>query len=140
VSKIEFLGHIVTPDGLSCDPAKVEAVTSWPRPRNIGELRGFLGLSGYRRFINGYARKSYHLSSLIQNSTDKRSVLKWGEEQEESFQTIKTAIASSPVLAMANPDATFCIFFDSSGNNSVSGLLAQEQEDGLLQPVAFESK
>jgi hypothetical protein len=64
-------------DGLSCDPRKVDAIQSWPRPINIGELSAFLGLSGYYKgLINGYARRSYHPTSLIRNALDKRSVLR----------------------------------------------------------------
>jgi len=141
VDRIEFLGHIVTPDGLSCDPHKIDAVKDWPVPRTMGELRGFLGLSGYyRRFINGYSKKAYHLSSLIRHSADKRSVLRWGPEQAEAFANLKKALCSAPVLALANPSETFYIFFDASGNNSVGGVLAQNQSDGLLHPVSFESK
>jgi hypothetical protein len=141
VDRIEFLGHIVTPDGLSCDPSKVDAIQSWPCPKNIGELRAFLGLSSYyRRFINRYAKRSYHLTSLVRNSSDKRSVLRWGPEQEESFQTLKKMLITAPVLAIPNPDEKFFIFFDSSGNNSIGGVLSQIQSDGMLHPVAFESK
>lgn len=77
---------------------------------------------------------------MIRNSADKRSVLKWGADQERSFQILKKMLCSAPVLAMANPDEKFHIFFDASGNNSVGGVLAQIQSDGLLHPVAFESK
>jgi len=138
-SRIGFLGHILTSNGLSCDSIKVETVTSWPVPRTMGELRGFLGLSGYyRKSINGYARIAYPLSSMIRQSADRRSVLKWGREQAKAFELLKKALCSAPVLAIADPEETFHMFFDASGNNSVGGVLAQVQRDGLLHPVAFD--
>ncbi len=54
--KVKYVGHIVSPDGVSTDPDKVEAVTKWPRPTDLKSLRSFLGFCGYyRRFVANYA-------------------------------------------------------------------------------------
>jgi len=56
LEKVQFLGHIVTKEGMSVDPAKVEATVNWPRPTNVFEMRSFLGMASYyRRFLEGLA-------------------------------------------------------------------------------------
>ncbi|GKE51559.1 retrotransposon protein, putative, ty3-gypsy subclass [Tanacetum coccineum] len=66
LSKVAFLGHIVSAEGITMDPAKVEAITKWPRPTSVTEVRSFLRLAGYyRRFVEGFSRLALPLTKLM---------------------------------------------------------------------------
>ncbi|GJW21576.1 hypothetical protein Tco_0032198 [Tanacetum coccineum] len=79
LSKVAFLGHIVSAEGITMDPAKVEAITKWPRPTSVTKVRSFLGLTGYyRRFIEGFSRLALPLTKLMQ----KGEKFVWNEERE----------------------------------------------------------
>lgn len=82
---MEYLGHVITPQGMQPDNAKIEAITSWPTPTNLKQLRGFLGLSGYyRKFVKGYAYIASHLTDLL-----KCDAFEWNEKAELSFKQLK---------------------------------------------------
>ena len=67
LTKVRFLGHVVSASGVSMDPEKVEAVMSWERPKSVFEIRSFLGLAGYyRRFIEDFSRLSTPMTKLTQ--------------------------------------------------------------------------
>ncbi|KAI5682681.1 hypothetical protein M9H77_03909 [Catharanthus roseus] len=81
-SKVNFLGHMVTREGIIVDPAKVEVVTRWARPRTPTEVRSFLGLIGYyRRFIKDFAKIVGPLTQLTRKATK----VKWSEKCEKIF-------------------------------------------------------
>ena len=96
-TSIEFLGFIVSAEGIRTDPKKVETVRSWPRPINIGEVRSFVGLcSYYRKYVQDFAG----LCAPLHGMTKKNAVFRWSAECEESFKALKMALTRSPVLAM----------------------------------------
>ncbi|XP_073064042.1 uncharacterized mitochondrial protein AtMg00860-like [Primulina eburnea] len=86
LKSMTFLGHIISKGGVSVDPKKVEAITGWPRPMKVTEIRSFLGLAGYyRKFVEGFSSIATPLKKL----TQKNSKFNWSEECEKSFQTLK---------------------------------------------------
>ena len=66
LDQIEFLGHVISKDGIATDPNKVKAIRDWPAPKNLKELQCFLGLTNYyRRFIENYAKVALQLTKLL---------------------------------------------------------------------------
>nr|GFB51888.1 retrotransposon protein, putative, Ty3-gypsy subclass [Tanacetum cinerariifolium] len=97
LDNVAFLGHIVSAEGITMDPAKVEAITKWPRPTSVTEVHSFLGLAGYyRRFVEGFSRLALPLTKLIR----KGEKFVWNEEREKSFEELKQHLVSVPVLTL----------------------------------------
>ena len=95
LQEIQFLGHMVSKEGISVDPAKVEAVMRWERPKSVFEIRSFLGLAGYyRRFIENFSRIACPMTRL----TRKGVSFDWNDKCEESFQELKKRLTTAPVL------------------------------------------
>nr|GEX58972.1 putative reverse transcriptase domain-containing protein [Tanacetum cinerariifolium] len=111
LSSVAFLGHIVSAEGITMDPAKVEAITKWPRPTSVTEVRSFLGLAGYyRRFVEGFSRLALPLTKLMR----KGEKFVWNEEREKSFEELKQRLVSAPVLTLPSGSGGFQIYSDAS--------------------------
>ena len=96
---VEFLGHLVSEEGVSTDPSKILAVKNWSAPVNLTEVRSFVGLCiYYRRFISYVAAKAKPLNRLPENGTK----FLWTKACQESFESLKQSLISAPVLA--HPD------------------------------------
>ncbi|XP_037424582.1 uncharacterized protein LOC119289334 [Triticum dicoccoides] len=97
--ELEYLGHIISAEGVKTDPAKIQSVQKWPTLTNIKQVRGFLGLTGYhRKFIKDYGVISRSLTELLK----KDSIFLWTPTVEAAFQQLKLALSQSPVLALSN--------------------------------------
>ncbi|XP_073155705.1 uncharacterized protein [Henckelia pumila] len=115
-TSIHYLGHIVSVKGVEPDPDKIFAIQQWPTPTTVKTLRGFLGLTGfYRRFVKGYSHMASPLTDLL-----KKDHFSWSSTAQNSFDTLKLALANTPILAL--PDFQHLSSFK---------LMLQEAELGL---------
>ena len=93
--RIQYLGHIISEEGISVDPENIEAIMNWPTPINVTDVRSFMGLVGYyRRFTEGFSRVAHAITSLQK----KGMKFEWTLRCEKSFQQLKNILTSAPVL------------------------------------------
>ncbi|CAI7793981.1 unnamed protein product [Closterium sp. NIES-53] len=134
-SELEFLGHVVSGDGIKIDPRKVDAIAKWNPPTNIPELQSFLGFVNYvRRFVPNMAGLTKPLTDLLHKDTH----FQWGEKEQSAFDTLKNILSSLPVLRLADPSRPFEVITDAS-DFTVGAVLLQDFGKGL-QPIAYESR
>ena len=111
LDRVSFLGHVVTKDGISVDPRKVDAVSNWRRPTTVTEIRSFLGLAGYyRRFIEGFSKIALPLTRLTQKGVK----FVWSDDCERSFQELKSRLVTTPILIIPSGSGGFVVYNDAS--------------------------
>ena len=137
-SEITYLGHVVSSDGVSPDPEKVDKVKDWPVPMNEKALSQFLGLATYfKRYIKDFAAIAAPLHHLTRKDVD----FHWDAEAQMAFDSLKAALCTAPVLKYPDfsPGASeFVLDVDCSGSKMGAVLL---QRDGQGErAVAFDSK
>jgi hypothetical protein len=132
----KLLGHIVSADGVRIDPKRVEAIKKLSLPRSKKDIQSFLGTINFiRRFITNFAELTKHITCMLR----KNSEVRWTEEAKHSFNAIKEAIITTPVLISPNFDKEFYIFSFAS-KDTIADVLLQRNVDDQEQPVAFFSK
>jgi hypothetical protein len=131
-----FLGFVLTKEGITTDPAKVEKMVHWPRPVNVTELRSWLCLVNfYSRFIDHMADIATPLYHLLSSKVP----YVWTDECEKAFQKLKECLTTAPVLGVARVDkGPFSVHCDAS-KRAVACILSQEQ-DGRSVVIHYHSK
>jgi len=140
---VEFLGFVVSTEGVSMEPSRVQTVQEWPTPTSVRELQVFLGFTNfYRRFIERYSRITVPLTNLLKGSS---ATFNWGEAQERVFRQLKAAFTTAPLLLHFDPAKPCFVEPDASGS-AIAGVLSQPDDaDGTTgrahrHPIAFYSR
>ena len=141
-SKIHYLGHLISPEGISSLPNKLDSLRHMPVPNSAKEIKQFLGLTGYyRKFVPRFADISRPLTTL----TKKDAKFKWTSACQKSFELLKEALCGEPVLKYADTSKPYTLYTDAS-KYGWAGVLTQPHTstiDGKStttdHPVAFVS-
>ena len=139
-----YLGHIVSKEGVSTDIDKITAVTGWPQHTTVTEVRSFLAfVSYYRRFIPNFSKVAKSLNRLLQNlegtpSQKKKFKVYWGPEQQEAFETLQKLCTESPILTYAAIKASFVLHTDASG--AELGAVLYQVQNGHKRVIAYASR
>lgn len=127
---LDYLGHIISAQGVATDPGKIEDMLKWPTPTTMTELRAFLGLTGYyRKFVKGYGVISQPLTAILRLKD-----FQWNPQAQTTFEALKQAMTSTPVLKVPNFQEPFTVETDACQ----SGIGAVLMQRG--QPIAYLSK
>ncbi len=133
--ELKYLGFIISGQGVKCDPDKLETLNNWAKPRSVNDIRAFMGFVNYhRRFLQNLA----HLSAPLVELTRKNVPFQWEKAQEDAFQTIKSMMTESGVLAHPVTEGEFILDTDASAFG-IGGALSQLQK-GIEVPIAFASQ
>jgi hypothetical protein len=136
-SQLSFLGHVVGKQGISVDPAKVDAVSKWPTPTNPSELRSFLGLANfYRRFVRNFGSIAAPLNELLH----KDATWLWTPQHADAFTALKTALTEAPILSAPNFSEPFAFKVTTDASDFAIGAVLTQGSGDTLRTIAYESR
>lgn len=131
-TNISYLGHIISADGLSPDPAKTAAVRNWPVPTDKTNLRRVLGLTSYlRRYVPNYAKIAGPLNQLTADT----AIFEWTTEAQVAFDLLKEKLTSPEVMMTCDPSLPFDLFTDAS-DEAIGAVLMQKTNKGR-RPIEY---
>ena len=132
---VGYLGHIVTPEGISPDPDKTKSIENFPKPKKVRDVRSFLGMSSYyRRFVEGYSKIARPMNNLLK----KNQSFKWDNECQKCFDELKSRLISPPILAHFKPECPIILFTDASAY--AMGAILSQIQDGKEVVISYNSK
>ena len=135
-TKITYLGHVISEDGITVAPHNVEKIKNFPPPKNQTEVRRLLGLFGfYRSFVKAYSQIVSPMTKLLSSDLPR---FHWGPDSQAAMEKLQSIITSAPVLIFPDFSALFILTTDASGI-AIGAVLSQEREK-KLHPIAFYSK
>jgi len=134
--EIDFLGFEITGSGIRPGTRKITAVSNFPVPRNVHEVRQFIGLASFfRRFVKNFAIIARPLTDLLKT----RFGWKWTDEQANAFHVLKEKLVERPIMALYDVKLETELHTDAS-RFGVAGILMQRDTEGTIRPVAYYSR
>ena len=135
-SQVEFLGIIVSQEGLQVNPSKTKVIKKWPKPNDLSELRGFLGLASFfRRFIKNFSEIALPLTNLTKGGS---GIHNWNESCSVAMNNLKQALISSPILRRPDFSLSYRCFVDAS--QFAIGSTLTQIFDGAEHVIAYFSR
>jgi hypothetical protein len=120
--EIQYLGHFICSEGIVVDLEKIKAIMEWLVHKDVEDIRSFMGITRYyRRFIEGFCKIAYPITSLQKKGTK----FNWSQKCQDSFNKLKELLTSTPILKVAYPDKDFTVCVDAS-KEGLGGVLTQE--------------
>ena len=111
LDSVAFLGYVISAEGVSVDPQKIEAIVNWKPPTNVTKIISFLGLAGYyRKFVEGFSK----LVSPLTKLTRKEEKFVWSEACQQSFDELKWKLTSTLVLTLPSRHDGYTVYCDAS--------------------------
>ena len=136
LSTVDYLGHVISSEGLSPNPEKIRAIIDAPAPQDVQQLRSFLGLVNYySKFLPNLSTTLAPLHQLLQA----KAKWTWGKAQREAFKEAKSQLTSSGVLIHFDPHKELILSCDASPYG-VGAVLSHRMVDGSEKPIAFASR
>ena len=133
--EVELLGFIVGKRGLRAQPQKTEAIMRQPDPKDVPELRRFMGMASYyRTLVPDFARTAEPLHKLVRKNVE----WEWGEDQKNAFQQLKKELASKRVMAYPDLNRPYILYTDAC-DYAIGAILCQEDNKGLERPIQYVS-
>ena len=138
-SQTEFLGFVVSDQGVAMDPSKTEVITNWPVPKSVHDVQVFLGFCNfYRKFIPQYSRTAYPLTQLLRKEAQS-APFAWHNDAQHAFEQLRSAFGTDTILRHFDPTRPIIVETDAS-DFAVAAVLSQTFDQGARHPIAFFSK
>ncbi|SCO20290.1 uncharacterized protein FFB20_15917 [Fusarium fujikuroi] len=140
--RVEFLGFILTTEGIEMDLARIRTILEWPEPTTYREIQVFLGFCNfYRRFIYGYSKVTAPLTALMKGSQNgkKPGSVRLNDQERQSFRALIAEFGKAPVLRHFDPERHIRVETDAS-DYAMAGILSQPDDEGRYHPIAFWSR
>lgn len=139
-SSVEYLGFIISSEGVSMHPKKLATIVDWPEPKTVKDIQSFLGFANfYRRFIDNYSSTVLALHKLTHKDAPRRLPNGLPPEALRSFVALKDAFTQAPILRHFDPYRPSTLVTDAS-DFAMAGIHLQPDDSGALHPVAFYSR
>jgi hypothetical protein len=129
MTEVLYLGHIIGEKGVQVHQEKIQAILDWPTPKNLTELKGFLGIcSYYRGFVKGFSQLCAPLTDLT-----RKGAFRWSHEAQVTFDNMKKVMSTCPILSLPNFSQPFILECDASSDDFGVVLMHNRY------PIAYES-